>query len=101
MKRSEGKGTWPGAKQVWRSEEGGVAIGDLVSLDDEAPQSSAKALLEPVMREGVRITPHPSLEEARRHCRQATSALPARLRRLAAEVTYPVERSAALRTLDQ
>jgi nicotinate phosphoribosyltransferase len=99
MKRSEGKGTWPGAKQVWRSEEGGVAIGDFISLDEEAPHSSAKALLEPVMREGVRVTPQPSLEDARRHCRQATGALPARLRGLAAEVSYPIERSPALATL--
>jgi hypothetical protein len=65
-------------------------------LDDEAPQSSAKALLEPVMRGGVRVTPLPSLEEARRHCRQATGALPAQLRGLAAEASYPVKRSPTL-----
>jgi nicotinate phosphoribosyltransferase len=99
MKRSDGKQTWPGAKQVWRSEESGVAIGDLISLDDEAPQPGAKALLEPVMREGVRVTPLPSLEDARRHCRQATGTLPARLRGLAADASYPVERSSTLAML--
>jgi nicotinate phosphoribosyltransferase len=99
MKRSEGKGTWPGAKQVWRSERDGVAVGDLISLADETPPLNAKGLLEPVMRDGRRVTPQPSLEEARQHCRSATSALPSRLRGVAADVSYPVERSAALTTL--
>ncbi len=99
MKRSEGKGTWTGAKQVWRSAEGGVAIGDLVAFADEEPPLSAKALLEQVMRSGVRAAPQPSLEEARQHCREATGALPPRLRTLAADVSYPVERSSALATL--
>jgi nicotinate phosphoribosyltransferase len=99
MKRSEGKGTWPGAKQVWRSDEGGIAAGDLISLNDEPAPSSARALLEPVMRVGRRVTPQPSLEEARGHCRRAIGALPSRLRGLAAEATYPIARSAALATL--
>ena len=99
MKRSEGKATWPGAKQVWRSEEDSVAIGDLISLDAEVPPSSAKALLQPVMRDGRRMTPQPSLEEARQHCRQATGVLPSRLRSSSAEVSYPVERSPGLAML--
>jgi nicotinate phosphoribosyltransferase len=98
MKRSEGKGTWPGAKQVYRSVEDSVAIGDVISLDGERPPVSAKALLEPVMRDGRR-TPQPSLEEARQHCRLATGELPSRLRALSAEISYPVERSATLATL--
>jgi nicotinate phosphoribosyltransferase len=98
MKRSEGKGTWPGAKQVYRSVEDSVAIGDVISLDGERPPVSANALLEPVMRDGRR-TPQPSLEEARQHCRLATGELPSRLKALSAEISYPVERSAALATL--
>ena len=47
MKRSEGKGTWPGVKQVWRSAAGGVARGDTVALADEAPRPHAVALLSP------------------------------------------------------
>ena len=102
MKRSEGKGTWPGAKQVWRLENGGVAIGDLIALDDEAPPPrSARPLLEQAVRNGARITSQPSLEEARQHCRRATEDLPSRLRSLAADASYPVERSAALARLSQ
>jgi nicotinate phosphoribosyltransferase len=99
MKRSEGKGTWPGAKQVWRSEKDSVAIGDLISLEGEAPPSGARPLLELVMRDGHRITPQPSLEEARQHCRRATGELPSRLRELETNAAYPVERSPALATL--
>ena len=99
MKRSEGKETWPGAKQVWRSEQGGTATGDLIALDEESPVSDAKPLLEAVMRNGARTTPHPTLEEARQHCRQGSEALPPRLRGLAADATYSIERSRALATL--
>ena len=98
-KRSEGKGTWPGAKQVWRSDENSIAIGDLISLEDEPPPTSAKALLDTVIRDGRRITPQPSLEEARQHCRESTGELPQRLRGLSGEGSYPVERSPALATL--
>ncbi len=98
-KRSEGKGTWPGAKQVWRSEENSVAVGDLISLEDEAAPASARALLERVMRDGRRITPQPSLEEARQHCRESTGQLPHRLRGLNGDGSYPVEQSSALAIL--
>lgn len=99
MKRSEGKGTWPGAKQVWRSQHESVAIGDLMALADEPPPSSARALLEPVMRDGRRIMPQPSLEETRQQCRRAIGELPSRLRGLSGEASYPVERSPGLAML--
>jgi len=99
MKRSEGKPTWPGAKQVWRAEQDGVAVGDLISLHDEKPPSSAEALLEPVMRDGRRIMTRRSLEEARVYCRRATGALPPRLRALSVDGSYPVERSPGLAML--
>lgn len=101
MKRSEGKGTWPGAKQVWRTEQDGIAIGDVIALDDEPASPGAMRLLEPVMRGGARLTPWPSLQEARAHCRRATSALRSDLRTVKADGSYPVERSAALATLAQ
>jgi len=99
MKRGEGKATWPGAKQVWRAEQDGVAVGDLISLHDEKPPSSAEALLEPVMRDGRRIMTRRSLEEARVYCRRATGALPPRLRALSVDGSYPVERSPGLAML--
>ena len=98
-KRSEGKATWPGAKQVWRSEQSDIAIRDLIALVDEAPPPGAKPLLEPAMKEGIRTTPRRSLADIRQHCRDATSALPSRLRGPAFDVSYPVERSLAIATL--
>ena len=97
MKRSEGKSTWPGAKQVWRAE--GDVAGDLVTLHEEAAPPNAKPLLEPVMRHGERIVLQRPLEELRRHCRRATAILPPGLRGLESRETYPVERSVALAAL--
>ena len=96
-KRSHGKATWPGRKQVWRSvQAGGKFAGDIVTLETERPTGAM--LLRPVMRAGRRIAPAPSLQEARDHARDQLARLPAPLRRLE-PFEYPVEISHALRTL--
>src|SRR3974390_2836885 len=61
-KRSAGKATWPGRKQVWRryGAEGRMA-GDIISVEDD-DQSGAR-LLQPVMRAGQRVQPPPTLIE--------------------------------------
>jgi nicotinate phosphoribosyltransferase len=97
MKRSEGKGTWPGAKQVWRAE--GAVAGDRVALHEESGPPNAKPLLEAAMRHGARVAAPKPLEEVRQHCRRASAALPPRLRGLHSDDAYPVERSAALGAL--
>jgi nicotinate phosphoribosyltransferase len=99
MKRSVGKGTWPGVKQVWRSEHGGVAVGDVIALIDESPPQTAHALLEPVMRNGTRVGRRVSLTESRQYCRDASQLLPAQLWHLTADPNYPVERSPGLARL--
>jgi nicotinate phosphoribosyltransferase len=97
-KRSEGKATWPGRKQVFRrSGEDGVPAGDTLGLDGEAPAGTP--LLEPVMIAGTRVTAPRSLAEARAHARSQIGVLPAPLRELAPAVPYPVEVSAALHAL--
>lgn len=91
-KRSEGKATWPGRKQVWRRFEE-----DLVTLDGE--RTDGEPLLEPVMRSG-RIVRERSLEAARAHCAAQLSSLPPRLRALSrAEPAYRVRISQAVRRL--
>ena len=101
MKRSEGKGTWPGVKQVWRCEQDGVAAGDVIALIDEPPPKTGKALLEPVMRSGTRVGRGVSLNESRQYCRDASQLLPARLRHLTPDTSYPVERSPSLARLSR
>ena len=98
-KRSEAKATWPGAKQVSRrSGTDGRMAGDLVQLDTEAP--AGRALLQPCMRGGQRITPAPTLADARTHHAEQLRALPDDMRSLApATPPYPVDISPALRAL--
>lgn len=93
MKRSEGKATWPGRKQVWR-----LGDRDVVSLEEEPGPDGATPLLEPVMRNGARVGPDPTLQQARECCRAMIAALPAPLLGLET-AAYPVERSASLEAL--
>ena len=87
-KRSTGKATWPGRKQVYRryTVEGSF-LGDTVTLETDA--LPADPLIVPVMRGGRRL-PQPSLEESRKHCLRQLARLPKAF-------PYPVEISPALR----
>lgn len=97
-KRSEGKATWPGRKQVFRRyDAGGEMAGDLLALVDEA--AAGEPLLRPAMRAGRRVAGLPALALARDHCRAQVGRLPQRLRGLAPASPYPVEVSERLRAL--
>lgn len=98
MKRSEGKVTWPGAKQVWRASDNGVALHDMVTLADEPGPPDAEPLLNLVMRQGVRTAPPTSLEESREHCRRMVDSLPQRFLGLEAAADFPVQPSESLAT---
>ena len=97
-KRSPGKATMPGRKQVWRTVVDGVMTGDVIALADEPAPEDAVALLEPVMKGGQRlVTPALADVRARRAARVAT--LPPSLRTLDGDGRYPVSSSAALSRL--
>ncbi len=89
-KRSTGKATWPGRKQVWRRFDGERRMaGDIVTLSD-AP-ASGTPLLRRVMTGGRRVAPPESLAMARRRAADNLAALPATWRGLAqAASPYPV-----------
>jgi nicotinate phosphoribosyltransferase len=96
-KRSEGKATWPGRKQVWRHHRpDGIMARDIVSLVTDAPQG--EPLLRPAMRQGRRIGVPPSLAETRRFAAAQLARLPEPLRRLE-PFSYEVEIGAPLRAL--
>lgn len=100
-KRSEGKATWPGAKQVHRQldAEGGL-LHDYITLADEA--HGGIPLLQPVMRGGQRLAPPEPLMSLRHHAAAELGRLPAALRQpdtAAAADAYPVDISAGLRQL--
>jgi len=97
-KRSEGKATWPGCKQVFRNydAEGRMAF-DTVALDIEA--QPGERLLNPVMLAGHRIAAD-QLAEARRRTAAQVALLPGELRLLEpASLAYRVDISSALREL--
>lgn len=81
-KRSPGKATWPGVKQVVRRfDADGRIERDVVQLAHESC-NGAEPLLRPCMREGQRVGRAPSLVESRAwHARQ-TASVPPRLRSL-------------------
>jgi len=96
-KRSEGKATWPGRKQVYRRYDADDRMGgDVVTLETD-PQPG-EPLLIPVMRGGCRLAPPPALAEVRRHAARSLARLPEPLRRLE-EFTYQVEIAPALHEL--
>jgi len=98
LKLSPGKETWVGRKQVVRrlDPEGRLA-GDTLALEEEPVPAGAVALLEPVMRAGALLRPHPTLAELREHCAAQLRALPEGVRRLRDAAAYPVEPSEVLR----
>jgi nicotinate phosphoribosyltransferase len=77
-KRSPGKKTWPGAKQVFREyDSAGILARDYLALSTETVHGEPQ--LQPVMKQGQRIAPLPTLEEIRRTCRSKVARLPASL----------------------
>ncbi|HKB59283.1 MAG TPA: nicotinate phosphoribosyltransferase [Gallionellaceae bacterium] len=96
-KRSIGKATWPGRKQVWRSLDGnGRFTGDVVSLHDDAQPGTP--LLVTAMHDGRRL-PQPALPQARARVLDQLQALPASLATLERGEDYPVTIAPALRAL--
>ncbi|MFY9317618.1 MAG: hypothetical protein WAO95_18920 [Burkholderiales bacterium] len=94
-KRSAGKATWPGRKQVWRryGDDGRMAADTLSVESDTQP---GEPLIVPVMRAGRRLAPAPSLADIRARAARNLLQLPEPLRRLQGGVQYPVQVAAAL-----
>jgi nicotinate phosphoribosyltransferase len=89
FKKSPGKSTYPGRKQVWRVMRDGISVGDVLALDDARPPADAQPLLREVMKNGVRLS-RPSLNEIRDRCRQQVAALPRDVTQLNDGKKYPV-----------
>lgn len=97
-KRSEGKSTWPGRKQVWRvRDRAGGLDHDVLAL--EAGAREGEALLQPAMRAARRVMARASLEEMKRRAAQGLASLPERLRALEQAEPYEVRIDDGLRRL--
>ncbi len=100
-KRSEGKATWPGRKQVYRERDAeGRLLRDVLTVEGDG--QPGEPLLAPVMREGRRLAPPEPLEAIRERVARELAALPPALRALepAAE-HFACEISPALRALTE
>jgi len=97
-KRSEGKATWPGRKQVFRRYAAdGAMAGDVLTVEGDG--QDGEALIRPVMKDGRRLGRLPTLEEIRENCDGELARLPEPLRRLEPGAGYSVAVSASLRDL--
>ncbi len=96
-KRSSGKATWPGAKQVFRraTKTGRFDRDVLAAVGD--PQQGER-LLAPVMRDGLRLAA-PTLLQSRARAAAQIERLPEALRALDRGATYPVDVADTLREL--
>jgi nicotinate phosphoribosyltransferase len=92
-KRSEGKATLPGAKQVFRRFEDGSMVEDVVGTAEE--QLDGEPLLVPAMRDGE-IVHTETLEQMRERTKRSLELLPVALRSPGEKPRYPVRHSDAL-----
>lgn len=97
-KRSQGKSTWPGRKQVYRRcDPDGLLLEDIVTLHDVPCEG--RPLLQQVLRGGRLISPPPTLAASREHALLQLQTLPAALRCLKNMPMYPVSISRQLQEL--
>jgi len=94
-KRSEGKATWPGRKQVFRSfDSDGCMIGDVLTL--EGDHQVGTPLLIPVIRGGIRVSPAEPLGKTRQLVTRQMASFPPALRSLQPGTPHPVYIAPAL-----
>lgn len=94
-KRSEGKATWPGRKQIYRSyDSDGRIHHDVLTLVDD--RQDGQPLLQPVMRAGKRMAADLPLTAIREYATEQLSCLPVHLRQLKSSPPMDVLISRAL-----
>ena len=94
-KRSAGKATWPGRKQVWRRYDGtGLMAGDVLTVEGDA--QSGEPLVQLVMQDGMRVGSLPTLADARARVIRELGRLPAELKTVTAGRRYRVDVAPAL-----
>lgn len=96
-KRSPGKVSEPGSKQVWRDVRAGTARGDRLGLAGE--DLDGRPLLESRVVDGKRVAADSALLESRVKHAAWLAEIPEACRRLRSPAAYPVEPSAALGAL--
>ncbi|HEX7272680.1 MAG TPA: nicotinate phosphoribosyltransferase [Casimicrobiaceae bacterium] len=97
-KRSEGKATWPGRKQVYRRyDPTGRSTGDILALTGDAIPGTP--LLQAVLRGGRPLAQHPGLAAARDRVKAELARVPEALRSLRESTPYTVDVASSVRAL--
>jgi len=97
-KRSEGKTTWPGRKQVYRTfDQAGRMISDVLTLRED--RQGGDPLLIPTLRSGKRLDPPKPLSALRERAADQLARLPDKLRTLDRAAPFEVKVADALRSL--
>ncbi|HSK30430.1 MAG TPA: nicotinate phosphoribosyltransferase, partial [Candidatus Limnocylindria bacterium] len=88
-KRSEGKVLWPGRKQVFRRyDQHGRMRGDILSVEGDVVEG--ESLIQPVMKQGRRLSASEALAQTRRRALDQFDRLPETLKRLERGPDYTV-----------
>jgi nicotinate phosphoribosyltransferase len=96
LKKSPGKISWPGTKQVFRQRnDQGQLEKDIIGLRDERI-TGTEALLRKVMKDGKIVVTLPTLAESRAGLAKELGHLPDSTKAIRNPVLYPVEFSPAL-----
>ncbi len=99
LKRSLGKATLPGPKQVFRLfGPDGLMAGDILALRGEEV-TTGEPLLTKFMEGGRMVCPYPTLEELRNRFQENFARLPQEYKDLNAPASYPVQLSPSLQQL--
>jgi nicotinate phosphoribosyltransferase len=97
LKKSEGKATLPGRKQVFRQYDNNIMGRDILTLEDD--KQKGVPLLQSYMVAGKRVTETPCLDDIRKYAGEQLKSLPPHLRKLHKAPLYPVEISTPLARL--
>lgn len=101
MKKSPGKFTYPGRKQIFRSQDDLQFYGDRLGLVEESPQPQQIPLLELMMQHGEAIQRPESLTTIQQRTRINVTKLPLSTRRITEPISFPMTLSSALINLIQ
>ncbi len=99
FKKSEGKATIPGRKQIFRQFEDKTMVGDVLTV--EGDEIEGVPLLAKVMSGGKIISRRQDLKEIAAYTRSQLKSLPAHFQRLETTPPYPVKVSPILSRLGQ
>ncbi len=89
-KKSSGKQTIAGRKQIWRSFENGVISSDRLTHISELPQSNEQPLLECIMHNGELLKSLDDLDAIAQRTRKSVQSLPLAVRQIANPETISV-----------